>query len=270
MPPAKGLIQNDSAAAGAAPASAAASAAPASAPDPGAHAGADESKRFEGQGAQRPDYVPEKFWKDGKIDLENAFKSYTELETRFTTKTEDLLKQLDADRRKGLPEAPEKYELSLGEDAPVTKEEIADHPAVDWWRKTAFEAGLPPEKFNEGVSQLVGILTQGPDLEAEAAKLGENARQRIEAVTVWAKSTFTDPEDFAAIQLLGTSAAGIRVLEKMMGGNGKPDADSTPSAPKITPEKLKSMQSDPRYWNPVHRDPAFVKEVDEGFRQLYG
>jgi hypothetical protein len=31
-------------------------------------------------GPQRPDYIPEKFWKDGKADLEGLAKSYSELE----------------------------------------------------------------------------------------------------------------------------------------------------------------------------------------------
>jgi hypothetical protein len=239
-------------------------------PNPGGHPSADEGQRFQGQNAQRPDFVPEKFWKDGKVDLETAFKSYGELETKFTTKTEELLKQLDADRRKALPESPEKYELKLGDDAPLKAEDIAAHPAVEWWRKAAFEAGLPPDKFNEGVGQIIGILTQGPDLEAEAAKLGENATVRIEAVTQWAQKTFADPEEFEAIQQLGTSAAGIKVLEKMMGKPASGGEDGVPAAPSLTAEKLKEMQADPRYWDRNRREPAFVKQVDEGFEKLYG
>lgn len=270
MPPAKGLIQNETPAAGSAPAPAAAPATPPAAPELGANPGASEGQRFAHQNVQRPDYVPEKFWKDGKVDLETAFTSYKELETKFTTKTEELLKQLDSERRKGLPEAPEKYEMKLPEEIGLKPDDIKDHPAVDWWRKTAFEAGLPPDKFNEGVSQLIGILTQGPDLEAEAAKLGENARVRIEAVTTWATQTFTDPEEFAAIQLLGTSASGIKVLEKLMGKQRPDTGEAASAAPALTLDKLRSMQADPRYWNPTQRDPAFVKQVDEGFNALYG
>lgn len=236
-----------------------------------ANPAAPEGQRFQNQNAQRPDYVPEKFWKDGKVDLETAFKSYGELETKFTTKTEDLLKQLDAERRKGLPEAPDKYEVQLGEDAPVKKEDLEAHPALGWWRETAFAAGLPPEKFNEGVEQLVGILTQGPDLEAEAKKLGENATARIEAVSKWAQTTFTDPEEFAAVQVLGTSAAGIKVIEKLMGAKSPAlDIDPAPQPPKITLEQLRAKQNDPRYYDPARRDSAFVREVDEGFALLFG
>jgi hypothetical protein len=248
---------------------------PDAAPDPAVVAGnnpaASEGVRFEAQTAQRPDYIPEKFWRDGKPDIENLAKSYGELETRFTTKTETLLKNLDAERRKGLPEAPEKYEIALAEDIGITAEDIAGHPAIDFWRKTAFEAGLAPEKFNEGVAQIVGILTAGPDLEAEAKALGENAEARIGAVAQWVKASVTDPEEFAAVQMLGTSAAGIRALERLMGKGGAMNTDDlAPRPPRMTIEKLKAMQADQKYWSPVHRDPAWVKEVDEGFAALYG
>jgi len=268
----KSLVTNDPPAGGGIPPAPAAGA-----PDPAAAAAANpaasEAARFAAPAAaERPDYVPEKFWKDGKPDLESLAKSYGELETKFTTKSEDLLKTLDAERRKGLPDAPEKYELKLAEDAPVSVDDLKDHPAIDFWRKTAFEAGLAPEKFNEGVTQIVGILTAGPDLEAEAAALGENAEQRIAAVTQWARASVTDPEEFAAIQMLGTSAAGIRALERLMGKSAAAPSggDAAPLQPKLTIEKLKSMQNDPKYYSPIHRDPAFVKEVDEGFAALYG
>ena len=33
---------------------------------------------------------------------------------------------------------------------------------------------------------------------------------------------------------------------------------------------LKSMMQDPRYHNPTKQDPAFVKQVEDGFKKLYG
>lgn len=231
---------------------------------------ASENARFESKAVQRPDYVPEKFWKDGQVDLETAFKSYNELETRFTTKTEDLMKQLDSERRKGLPEDPSKYEVSLGQDAPIAKEDLEAHPALDWWRQTAFEAGLPPEKFSEGLNQLVEVLTAGPDLEAELKELGENGEARVSAVSAWAQRTFSDPAEFAEIQRLGMTAGGIRVLEKLMGQQGQPNIEGAPPPRQVSLDELRKMQNDPRYWNPTRRDPAFVKQVEDGFNALFG
>ena len=48
----------------------------------------------------RPDYVPEKFWKDGAPDLEGMAKSYKELETKF-----------HAHKPPDVPDAPDKYAL---------------------------------------------------------------------------------------------------------------------------------------------------------------
>lgn len=252
-----------------APAAAAAPETPAE-PAFGANPSASENARFEGQASQRPEFVPEKFWKDGQVDLEGAFTSYRELETRFTTKTEDLLKQLDAERRKDLPDDPMKYEVALGDDAPLAKEDLEAHPALDWWRKTAFEAGLPPEKFSEGVGQLIGVLTEGPDLDAELKSLGENGEARVHAVSTWAQKTFTDPDEFAEIQRIGMTAGGIRILEKLMGNIGPATGEEAPAPRQVSIDDLRKMQNDPRYWNPTQRDPAFVRQVDEGFQKLFG
>ena len=43
----------------------------------------------------------------------------------------------------------------------------------------------------------------------------------------------------------------------------------TEPANRITQEGLESMQADPRYWDPVKRDPAFVEKVREGYTKLY-
>ena len=227
---------------------------------------ADESVRFQSQ-AQRPDYIPEKFWRDGQADIENMAKSYAELTSWKNTKTEELLKQLDADRLKARPEAADKYELPEIEG--VDTEMLAESPLVAYWRETAFNAGLPQEAFNEGIAKYMEALDlSGPNLEAEAKALGENADARIEAVSQWAQAQFTDPAEFEAIQRLGQSAAGIKVLERLM-GNPAPAGDGGPPVKTITIESLKQMQLDPRYWNPASRDPAFVREVDEGFQKLY-
>src|SRR3546814_16877199 len=39
-------------------------------------------------GAERPDHIPEKFWKDGQVDIEAMAKSYSELE-RERSKTKE-------------------------------------------------------------------------------------------------------------------------------------------------------------------------------------
>ena len=46
-------------------------------------------------------------------------------------------------------------------------------------------------------------------------------------------------------------------------GNSAPSAGSSEA-------DLREMMKDDRYHHPVHRDPAFVRQVEEGFKKLYG
>lgn len=45
-----------------------------------------EQVQQETQTPERPEWVPEKFWKDGQVDAEGMAKSYSELEKRFSQK----------------------------------------------------------------------------------------------------------------------------------------------------------------------------------------
>lgn len=53
-----------------------------------------QSAPLESQTPSRPDHVPEKFWKDGKLDDVSLSKSYTELESMIGKKKDDLKKSL--------------------------------------------------------------------------------------------------------------------------------------------------------------------------------
>ena len=253
-----------------APAPAAAAQAPAAASDAAAAAAgsvaADESARFQGS-SERPEYIPEKFWREGKPDVENLAKSYAELTNWKNTKTEELLKGLDAERMKARPEAADKY--SLPEIDGIDPESLSSSPLGSFWRETAFEMGLPQDKFEEGMKQYIDALdNSGPDIEAEMSQLGENGEARIQAVSVWAQQNFGEPDEFEAIQRLGQSAGGIRVLERLMGSQTGGGTEA-PLQKTVGIDDLKRMQADPRYWNAANRDPAFVKQVDDGFARLY-
>lgn len=245
--------------------------APASKPEPAAPEPtkfANESKRFE----QPADpfagvEIPEKFRKDGKPDLASMVTSYTELERRMMTKTDELKEQIKGEMFADRPEKPEEYKLPELEGVEIP----ADSPLVDWWRKQAHTLGLGQEGFEAGVKQYIERAASMVDLDAERAKLGDNAEARIEAVATWVESTFTDPAEIKALEAVASSAAGIKVLERLMGG-GKLEVDAGQAVvePQMTVEKLREMQNDPRYWNPSQRDPAFVRQVEEGYNKLYG
>ena len=108
------------------------------------------------------------------------------------------------------------------------------------------------------------------DLAAEQEKLGDNANTRIEAVSMFANKYFPD-ELSGAVERLGETAEGIMLIEHIMSQN-KDTQISAESSPVATfgEADLQAMMQDERYWNATRRDPHFVKQVDDGFKKLYG
>ena len=109
-----------------------------------------------------------------------------------------------------------------------------------------------------------------PDLTQERGKLGDNANQRIEAASMFA-TKFFPAETMPAIERLCESAEGIVALEVMMEAMKDGSFSGTANPANGNSEAdLKSMMKDERYWNVAKRDEAFVKQVDAGFKKIYG
>lgn len=103
---------------------------------------------------ERPDYIPEKFWKDGNADVEGMAKSYRELETKFTQR-----KPAD------IPDSPDGYALK-----PDTLPE-----GVTWSDDAAkrfaglfHEKGVPPEAARAITQTFVELEAENHKLLAEA------------------------------------------------------------------------------------------------------
>ena len=237
-------------------------AAPPAAEPPVNHA--QEGARFASSAPAVPEGMPERFLRDGKPDYEALTKSYVELDRAFKTKTDDLKEQVKADLFKDRPESADKY--ALPEDAGITEES----GLLAWWREQAHSMGLGQKGFEEGIKGYMEAVQNSVDLDAEKAKLGDNAEARIEAVATWAQKNFTDGE-FEVIQRIATSAEGISVLEKLMGANRiDVDVGTDMVQPSVTVEDVRKMQQDPRYWDAARRDPAYVKQIEEAYAKLYG
>ena len=67
------------------------------------------------------------------------------------------------------------------------------------------------------------------------------------------------------------SADGIIALEAIMDAIKDPAVTEQGSiASNFNEIELQEMMRDERYWSPAKRDMNFVKQVDEGFKKLYG
>ena len=204
-------------------------------------------------------------------DLANAYK---ELEKKLGSKEEDLreklLEELQTEAFKDRPASAGEYQLP----ETVDPETAVDSELLQWWSNHAFENGYSQEEFQKGIDMYVEAVSANMepeiDMDAEAAKLGDNANQRIEAASMFANKFFPE-EAIPAIERMCETHEGIVALEHIMEAmkDGSFTGDTAPST-RLDEQALREMMQDERYHSPIRRDPHFVKQVEEGFRKLYG
>ena len=149
---------------------------------------------------------------------------------------------------------------------------VESNPMTDWWRNQCHERGYSEEDFQDGINKYIETMMSGqPDLEAEVSRLGENATDRLNAVNAWA-SSFFPPEEYEVLaSTLGQSAEGIQILERMqqqMVGNRSQASQVAQPERELGIEDVKQMMNDKRYFDQRHRDPSYVKKVDDAWNRL--
>lgn len=214
----------------------------------------------------RPEWLPEKYGSG-----EDLAKAYKELESKLGGKEDDmrskLMEEIQQEAFSSRPETAGDYELPDSIDA----EASVDNQLLQWWSEHAFENGFSQDEFNKGIEMYASSMSgdDGPDLEAESKKLGENAETRIEAASMFA-SKFFPQESLPAIERMCESHEGIIALEAIQEAlKGGSFAGNTQPTAGMDEAKLREMMSDPRYYNPKDRDPNFVRQVEAGFKQVY-
>lgn len=225
----------------------------------------EDVKAAEAPVAERPEWLPEKF-----KTPEDLAKSYTELQSKLGAKDDDIrqsiIEEIQKEAFADRPETAGDYQMpeSIDPDAAV------DNELLQWWANHSFENGFSQEEFEQGIEMYAqAVMGNQPDLEAEMEKLGENANARVDAASAWASKFFPE-ESMSAIERMCESHEGIIALEVMMNalkdGNFASDAQSASTTSEV---ELRQMMQDPRYYDSTRRDPAFVKQVEDGFKQIY-
>lgn len=214
----------------------------------------------------RPEWLPEKYGSG-----EDLAKAYKELESKLGGKEDDmrskLMEEIQQEAFSSRPETAGDYELPDS----IDPEASVDNQLLQWWSEHAFENGFSQDEFNKGIEMYASSMLgdDGPDLEAESKKLGENAETRIEAASMFA-SKFFPQESLPAIERMCESHEGIIALEAIQEAlKGGSFAGNTQPTAGMDEAKLREMMSDPRYYNPKDRDPNFVRQVEAGFKQVY-
>jgi len=223
----------------------------------------------------KPEFIQDKFWdaERNEVNLENLASSYNSLEKKLGSRTEDLSKQIREDlEMEKLKSAPEEYKVNLPELPENVDVSVSDDmEIVQWWKDTAKKNGLSQEQFDQGVEMFVNnAIATLPDMNAEMQKLGDNARERVEAAELWSKKNLS-PESYQTFSNVASTAEGVKVIEEIMKMTKDSPMPSTPTQVSVAPnlQDLKSMINDPRYYDSNRRDPAYVKRVEELFEKAY-
>lgn len=157
-------------------------------------------------GETRPEWLPEKFWKDGKANYDQLAISYSNLEKAFNSKkaapqrpgidaTEEQKAAYWNDLRKitGAPEKPEDYGLKAPDNLPDGVEwnaELAGKAAA-----VAHKYGVPPEALqelialnNENMSGMVAKSQEAQALQTQAMIDGLNKEWGENAKSNWQRA----------------------------------------------------------------------------------
>ena len=232
----------------------------------------------------KPEYVPDKFWDaDSKqVRVEDLVTSYNEMGKKIRERSDDIrknvLSEMESEKTANRPESADKYETILSDEfkeslpAGLEFEFNENDPLMSYWRNLAFEQGMSQEQFQEGLQLYIGAkIGEMPDFDAELARLGDYGRERAMHVGQWAKANFSE-DTINAMHEFAMTAKGVEALEEIMQRTGEPGFSPEQHSvdPGITLEELRTMQNDPRYWDPNRRDPAFVRKIEQGYAKLVG
>jgi len=214
---------------------------------------------------ERPEWLPEKF-----KSAQDMAESYSQLEGKISQKEEDIrtniMQELEADAYKDRPPTKGEYILPEGIDDELAK----SNELLEWWADQAFENGYSQDEFAEGIEMYKKVANIGmTDPQKEMQQLGDNGQQRVQAVEMWSNKFFP-AEQHAEIANLCATAEGVKAMETVMNAlKGSSVLANTEVASNLSEKNLRTMMSDERYWNVAKRDPAFVAQVDDGFKKLY-
>lgn len=182
----------------------------------------------------------------------------------------------------GRPDAADKYQLPEME---LPEGYALNVEMLEGFRNTAHRLGLTPEQVS-GLYQwfLPLVLDTRARLDAETELTREKELEALRAVhrgetprmldmALRAAEAIGGKELLAALDVTraGDQSAVINafarmaplVLEGGMRGSGSGWGEE------LSREKLRAMMQDPRYHDPLKRDPEYVKKVRKGFETLY-
>lgn len=211
-----------------------------------------------------PDWVPEKFVKDGQVNYEALAKSYTHLESKLG--------------QKPAAEAPEDYTLNLPEDYQVPDDDLL----YTSFKETAKGLGLSQEQHDAILNMFIEKSPEvqkaqmdawNQQLQEEFKLLGPDANKRLKAIEGWVRNTMPQGLEQRVSTWL-TSAEDVKALEYLMSQTRDlrlpRQVDSL--AKTVDASQLREMRyaknDDGRL--KIEADPEYRRMVDRAYQDFYG
>lgn len=199
--------------------------------------------------ADRPEWLPENFWKDGEPDLEGMAKSW-----------QDLRKTIAQGRHKAPPDG--KYDTSVLS----TPDDPVAQAYVGWAQKH----GVSQAAFDD-LAQSIRAMSEemsepAIDPAAEMKALGPNAGAVVNGMVDWARGLVNkgvwSGDDFDEFKVMGGTARGLRALMKIREAyEGRIPIEAAPMDGAPSKDELYQMVADPRY----KTDSAYRQKVERMF-----
>lgn len=224
------------------------------------------------EGPQRPEYIPEQFWKDGKADYEALARSYAELEAKQATAATETPAEgegaqaatVDANgkiEKTKAPEAPEPSPLTTAMDK--ARDEWSSGQAVSDETVAELEAaGIPKEIFGIYLKGLEAITTQTM---GEIHSFTDGA-DNYGAMATWAAEKLSDAE----LEAFNTALDNPQLRENAVRGLYARYTAARPSEGKLitpagTPSQAGDVYTDKSQLISDQKDPRYA--TDPTFRQ---
>ncbi|MGB1361056.1 MAG: capsid assembly protein [Alphaproteobacteria bacterium] len=201
---------------------------------------------------QSNDFVPEKFIKDGEVQVDQLAKSYTELEKKLSSRQNPEIDMGD-------------YEFEL-EDATFTRNEDFDKMLMEngvTGKQAQLIYNYANEHFGESLQQKsVELAEQELSWHFGGDDKWNGIKKDIQS---WASQNL-DEKIFTE---LGSSVKGIKTLYNMMQSSREfPISDNAGATTSLNQDSLYAMMDNPKYWR--DKDPEYIAKVQKGFKDLYG
>lgn len=217
--------------------------------DPGKRGELLQALGFEDKQApgERPEHVPEKFWKEGEgLQADALVKSYQELERTLHEKGKVPPETYEITPPNGV-EVGEDESFLTEEDTALFKEAGLTNDQAQQIVNYYFETAMPAIMEERGRAELANLAGQWDMKVDTEGNLPHEFKQRLGEIRSWASDNL--PEE--VVSTLRTSAKGVEAMWQMMQAKSALPQQKGQVSSMSDAELQRIMNSD-EYWNPAN------------------